>query len=1196
LGTLTLTGSNTYTGVTAINAGIVNLQHVDAFGSDAADTTVNSGGTLQLQGGLTFTATDEALTVSGSGAAGQSGALVSLSGTNAYNRTLTLGGAAAIGTDAGSFTLGNANAITGTDANLTFNSTGNTTVSGIIATGAGTLVKNGLGTLTLSGANSYTGGTTINAGIVNIQNATALGTTAAGTTVAAGATLQVQGNITVAAEALNVTGTGAVGQNGAVVNVSGTNVLSGAVTLGGNTTIASDAGTQTYSNAAAITGSNTELTVTGAGNTTVSGIIDLGSGGVTKNGLGILTLSGANIYDGVTAITAGIVNAQNNTALGSTVGNTVISTGATLQLQGNITTPEAISLIGVGASGQSGALVNVSGNNSVTTTLSLTGATTMASLAGLLTVDTSVGPAISGTSNLTFTGAGNTTIADAIATGVGATVTKTGTGTLTLSGTNTYTGATTVQAGTLAIGANNTLVTTSNLTLGATAGTAATVDMSSFSQTVGSLNVTTNSATNVNQITIGAGKTLQVNGNVTVGYNSGGNTTTKLNVSGAGTFGVTGTNTTFQVGGNITTDVGNSATLDMSGLANFSASLGTGTFRVGDDTNSGGNGTGNSTVILATTSTITAAAVDIESDVSGGTQTLRLGNGNGTIDGSGNITSGGNTFNVATLNVGFANGRSSGVLNFNNATDGTFKLRAQNGTGRALLNVGLDEFATGTNSINSANLDGHYVDLLVSTLTVANRTAASVGSTTATFAMDTGRLDATGVVVGSRTGALVTTGAVTGTLDIGGGTVVIGASGLTVANNTTTSVTTNAVTGNVLISGGTVSVGTAGIILGNTVTAGMVTNASLTITGGTLTMGGDIAEGAGANNAATTSTLTLNGGTLNMGGFSIGSAANSITNVNLQSGTLSNVNQINNGGAVSKTTSGTLTVAGSNTYTGATTVADGTLHVAGVITASPVTVNKASATLATASVLSGGGNGTTTGVIGGAVTVGVSGGVGVLRPGTIAGADNNGTLTLTAANTALTVIDGSQIQLSMTNPTVASSISFDNGTYTFNSNTYSTALAMFDAEAGARNTWNVAPTDSTSHDFIRLTGTLSSLTVNDRAAPTWGNGSIAVSGVVTSPAVGQVFNLLDWVNAGTIAGNFDTGGSSFYGASSNVIAGDLDLPQLGSGLGYDVSAFSRYGLIVVVPEPGRITLVLIGVLALVIRRRRPDPSAIGALN
>jgi autotransporter-associated beta strand protein len=384
--------------------------------------------------------------------------------------------------------------------------------------------------------------------------------------------------------------------------------------------------------------------------------------------------------------------------------------------------------------------------------------------------------------------------------------------------------------------------------------------------------------------------------------------------------------------------------------------------------------------------------------------------------------------------------------------------------------------------------------------------------------------------------------------------------------------------------------------LGNTVTAGMVTNANLTITGGTLTMGGDIVEGAGANNAATTSTLTLNGGTLNMGGFSIGSAANSITNVNLQSGTLSNVNQINNGGAVSKTTSGTLTVAGSNTYTGATTVADGTLHVAGVITASPVTVNKAGATLATASVLSGGGNGTTTGVIGGAVTVGVSGGVGVLRPGTIAGADNNGTLTLTAANTALTVIDGSQIQLSMTNPTVASSISFDNGTYTFNSNTYSTALAMFDAEAGARNTWNVAPTDSTSHDFIRLTGALSSLTVNDRAAPAWGNGSIAVTGTVTSPAVGQVFNLLDWVNAGTIAGNFDTGGSSFYGASSNVIAGDLDLPQLGNGLGYDVSAFSRYGLIVVVPEPGRITLVLIGVLALVIRRRRPDPSAIDALN
>lgn len=1181
-GTLTLTGNNTYSGATTITAGIVNTQTLTALGDATTGTSVTANATLQIQGGLTFAATDEALTITGSGAAGQSGALVSLSGTNAYNRTLLLGGAASIGTVAGSLTFGHASAISGTDTDLTFNSVGATTVSGGISIGAGALVKNNTGTLTLAAANTYSGDTTVNNGILNIGHASSLGDAVGATTVVSGATLQLNTGLALT-EAFTLSGTGFAGQPGALVGIAGTSSISGAVSLGAATTISVTAGTLSFTNTDAITGTGTDLTLAGAGNSAVSGIIALGAGGVTKAGLGTITLSGANTYTGATAITAGILNAQHATALGAIAGATTITSGATLQVQGGISIgAEAISLAGTGASGQSGALVNVSGNNTLGGTLTLTGNATIASLAGLLTVDTT-GAAINGSAtNLTVTGAGNTTVADAITTGSG-TVTKSGTGTLTLSAVNTYTGATNVQDGTLTIGVDNALVTTSTLNLGLSAGTTVgTVDLSGFSQTVGALNVVSNTAT-ANTINIGTGETLTVNGLVTVGYNSNANTTTRLNVSGLGAFVVNAVGD-FQVGGNITTDRGNSATLDMSGLATFTANLGTGTFRVGDNTNSGGGGTGNSTAILATTTTITAAAVDIEADVSGGTQTLRLGNGNGTIDVNGIITSGGNIFNVGTLNVGYANGRSSGILNFNHATDGTFKLRNQAGTGRAIFNVGVDEFTTGIDNLsNSANLDGHHVDLLVSTLTIATRGTTATGNTTATFAMDTGKLDATAVVIGNRSGT--TAGTANGTMDIGGGTVAIGNTGISIANNAGTTAVAGTATGLLSVSGGTVTVGTGGITLGNSATATNTASATITITGGTVTMGGNIVEGTGAGNATVTSTITLEGGTLNMGGFNIGST-NAINNVNLRSGTLSNVNQINNGGAVSKTTSGTLTVAGSNTYTGATTVADGILHVAGTVSSSAITVNKVGGTLATASVLSGGGNGTTTGVIGAAVTVGVTGGTGILKPGTTAGGADHNRLTLTAAGTALTVIDGSQLQLGISSTTVAPTLSFENGVYTFNGANYTTAGALFDAQSTARSTWNTTPTDATSHDFLRLTGSGSQLSIGNRATGTFGDGSVLVTGSISSPAYGQVFNLIDWVNASSIQGAFSVGASNFYDATSTVSAGDLDLFALGAGFAWDVSAFKNHGILVVVPEPSRALFLLLGLLGLMLRRRR----------
>src|SRR5260370_27337456 len=295
-----------------------------------------------------------------------------VSGTNKYGGLLTLGAATTISSDSGTLNFTNSGTIAGATFGLTLPGSGDGTVSSIIGTTSGTLTKSGTGTWTLTGADTFTGATTISAGILNIQNATGLGTTVSGTTISSGATLQLQGGITVGAEALTITGTGASGQNGALVNVSGTNNYGGLLTLGAATTISSDSGTLNLTNIGTITGATFGLTLTGAGIGTLSSILGTTSGTLTKSGTGTWTLTGADTFTGATTISAGILNVQNATALGTIGSGTMIANGATLQLQGGITVgAEALTISGTGASGQNGALVNVSGTNNYAGLLTL---------------------------------------------------------------------------------------------------------------------------------------------------------------------------------------------------------------------------------------------------------------------------------------------------------------------------------------------------------------------------------------------------------------------------------------------------------------------------------------------------------------------------------------------------------------------------------------------------------------------------------------------------------------------------------------------------------------------------------------------------------------------------------------------------------------------------------------------------------
>lgn len=437
-GTLVLAADSDFSGAD-VAAGVLNVQADSSTGS----TTVETGAALEVQGNTTLTTSG--LTLNGTGTGGN-GALRNVANNNTVNGAVTLASNSTIGSTAGTLTVpGNIN---NAGFLLTAAGAGNLTFSGAIS-GTGGLTKTGAGTLVLSGsgANTYGGTTTVSQGALNIRKASALGGTGTGTTVAAGAALQIQGGVTIDPEPLTINGTG-IGGAGALVNVSGGNTWSGNVTLGAASTIGSSGGTLTVNGN--INNGGFLLTVTGAGSTVFGGAGVLsGTGGLTKTGDGTLTLSGTgvNTYTGTTTVSDGALNIRKASALGAITAGTSVSAGATLQLQGGVTfDAEPLTINGNGFSA-TGALVNVTGNNSWQGNIAVNSASRMLSSAGALTVSGNINAA----NRLTVRAAGGDVTVSGVVNGASG-LDKDGAGTLTLAGTaaNTFAGATRISAGTLA--------------------------------------------------------------------------------------------------------------------------------------------------------------------------------------------------------------------------------------------------------------------------------------------------------------------------------------------------------------------------------------------------------------------------------------------------------------------------------------------------------------------------------------------------------------------------------------------------------------------------------------------------------------------------------------------------------------------------------------------------------------------------
>ena len=1004
-----------------------------------------------------------------------------------------------------------------------------------------------------------TGGGTLDTNGIDLTLANSLGSGVGGFTKAGAGNLTLNGSATYTGNTVLALGTVTVGANNALGN-------GGNLTLAGGTTLALGANSLTH-NVVTTGGASPQITGTGTlsastgfafnhtGNTQIDAVL-AGSGGLLKTQNNILTLGGASTYTGTTEVRAGGLSFDSIGNVGggaSALGNPGTIEDGIIRM-GLTTAATSLTYTGLGHSsdrliGMQGTTVGVTLNGSGTGALVLTGGTRFET---------------PGNKTLVLRGSSDAVIDNSIGglteSGGVLTLNKADANTWLINGGNTYTGVTQIDNGTLKIGLSDALPTGTTVRLG-TGATAGTFDLNGFNQTITSLLVQTNNNAVTNNLIVDTGNTLTISGAVTIGVNAN-ESDTNFNASGGGAVVVNSAGANFQIGGATGTANENRVDVDFTGLDSFTANLGAGTFRLGDAAT--GTGDMTSTFKLATDNTITAASIRIGDGTGGGqVHTLTLGSGSNVLNGD-------------TINVGSAgaNIRSSGSVIFDPGdTTGTVTVRAFDGSSRTTINMVNTTGNTATDISSTINLTGHTADILASTLTMASRTQAA-NAATATFSFDQGTLDITTLNMASRTGA--GTGNATATVNLGDsaapGTPAVTIGAINMAVNTSAD---GAVTADLNITGGNVTIGA--INLANAGTDRTVTS-NVTLSGGTVTLSGNITRtgGAGTENA----TVTLNGSTLDMNGNSIGTGAAQV-NLLAQSGTLQNLAQLNGGGALTKTTTGLLILEGTNTYTGATDVNAGILQVG---TAGAGQSGSGTVTVASGATLAG------TGMVVGSTIIGSGA---VLQAGDVTMAGDaastltgTGTLTFTAAATALTVQDGGQIRLGVSSPTLDNTvISFANGVFTFNGTDYGTAKDLFDNEATALTLWNVAPASQTNHDYINLTGMGSTLSIGDRASGTFGDGSVLVGGMLGSVQAGQVFNLIDWSGA-AITGNFDVGGFNRYDATNNVIAGDLDLMSLGAGFGYDVSAFTTYGIVVIVPEPSRALLLLFGLLGLMLRRRR----------
>jgi fibronectin-binding autotransporter adhesin len=458
-------------------------------------------------------------------------------------------------------------------------------------------------------------------------------------------------------------------------------------------------------------------------------------------------------------------------------------------------------------------------------------------------------------------------------------LTKSGTGMLTLSAANTYTGATTNKSGTLRLlGGNNRLKNTGTLVFSDTS----TLDVDTTSQTLSALlfpNITMTATIK------GAGGALTVNGASDMELGPGGTLnsapTVTVNMSDLSTFTYDASGNTFRVG--LKNTVVNNVYLGQVAM-----------------------------VTLAKTNTIRATNFyvgDKGANSDGGISTLHLGQKN--------------TLSVNSINSGYS-GRSDTQMDFaSGLSNPTVTIRNTDGSS-AVANWNIGSIGTFTGAGQTTFTDtisflGGTLDAVVTTMTMAVADAMAqstrAGTENASFAMGDGSLTVSTLSLGkiantggdgTTTGTVGATYRANATFSLNGG--IVSAGTITLAENTITDVSgfTKSTSGTFLLSNGT--------FRASTVQKGAQTGTA-TATTSFRWVKGTVGNISGSDLIWTNIPLTLQT-----------AAAHVFDITGANSATLDAASPISGSGcALTKTGAGTLKLCGANTYSGGTTVSNGTL-------------------------------------------------------------------------------------------------------------------------------------------------------------------------------------------------------------------------------------------------------------------------------